>query len=262
MKRLKNYMIVVVLLSAPFLNAEPVAKIMFQNGAIRELSDLTVNAGTIFLPKDQIAVSISTVQRMDFSFSMLSNEMCEELLGKADFEGLYTTLDSALASLHPFLAISSNLDPFLFLQLKAQFWTEKYDETLRQVEMLHQRRSPFYQKAQMYQVLALIEQKKEAEARKQFEAIVNAGSLSPVMTEMIRGRFAMIDERYSEALQHFSNIIVEYDRDREWVPSATWFEGLVYKKTGYLVSALNISEELILAYPRTIWSQRAVELKK
>ena len=82
------------------------------------------------------------------------------------------------------------------------------------------------------------------------------------MAEFVRGRIAIAEKKYPEALQHFSNVIVFHSRDPEWMPAATFYEGVVYKKTGYLTAASNIVEELKLAYPDTVWSRRAAELKK
>ncbi len=110
-------------------------------------------------------------------------------------------------------------------------------------------------------VLALIDQNKTAEAARAFAAVKNPDARSPAMAEFVRGRIAFAEKKYPEALQHFSNVIVFHSRDPEWMPAATFYEGKVYRKTGYLVAALNIAEELELAYPDTVWSQRATELK-
>ena len=110
-------------------------------------------------------------------------------------------------------------------------------------------------------VLALIDQDKPAAAARAFAAVKAPDMHTPALAEFVRGRVAFADKKYPEALQHFSNVIVFYSRDPEWMPAATFYEGLVYKKTGYLTAASNISEELELAYPDTVWSRRATELK-
>ena len=111
-------------------------------------------------------------------------------------------------------------------------------------------------------VLALIDQNKPAEAARAFVAVKSPDARSPAMAEFVRGRIAIAEKKYPEALQHFSNVIVFHSRDPEWMPAATFYEGVVYKKTGYLTAASNIVEELKLAYPDTVWSRRAAELKK
>ncbi len=119
----------------------------------------------------------------------------------------------------------------------------------------------FAQGESLEAVLALIDQKQPAEAARAFAALKNPEATSPALTEIVRGRLAMTEKKYPEALQHFSNVIVFHSRDPEWMPAATFYEGVVYKRTGYLVAALNIAEELELAYPDTDWSRRAAELK-
>ena len=110
-------------------------------------------------------------------------------------------------------------------------------------------------------VLKLIEGNQPAEAARAFAALENPDARSPAMAEFIRGRMALAEKKYPEALQHFSNVVVFHSRDPEWMPAATFYEGVVYKKTGYLAAASNIVEELKLAYPDTVWSRRATELK-
>ena len=145
--------------------------------------------------------------------------------------------------------------------MRAQFWTKQYDKMRNRANLLQARKSSFAAEAALYEVLALIEENKFAEAAPAFAAVKNPEAVSPVMTEIIRGRMAMAEKKYPEALQHFSNGVVFHSRDPEWMPAATFYEGKVYKRTGYLVAALNIAEELELAYPDAVWSRRAAELK-
>jgi hypothetical protein len=45
------------------------------------------------------------------------------------------------------------------------------------------------------------------------------------------------------------------------MPAATFYEGVSYKRTGYLEAAGNVSKELTEKYPGGYWSRRAEELK-
>ncbi len=119
----------------------------------------------------------------------------------------------------------------------------------------------FVQGESLEAVLALIDKNQPAEASRIFSALKNPDVPSPAMAEFVRGRIALAEKKYPVALQHFSNVIVFHSRDPEWMPAATFYEGVVYKRTGYLTAASNIIEELKLAYPGTVWSRRAVELK-
>jgi len=115
---------------------------------------------------------------------------------------------------------------------------------------------------ELTRVLTLIDQNKPAEAARAFAALKTPDAPSPAMAEFVRGRLAITKKKYPEALQHFSNVVVFHSRNPKWMPAATFYEGVVYKKTGYLTAASNIVEELKLAYPDTEWSRRAGELKK
>jgi len=117
------------------------------------------------------------------------------------------------------------------------------------------------QSPELTAVLKLIDGNQTAEAARAFSAVKNPDARSPAMAEFVRGRLALAEKEYPQALQHFSNVVVFHSRDPEWMPAATFYEGVVYKKTGYLKAASNIVAELELAYPGTEWSRRAAELK-
>lgn len=110
-------------------------------------------------------------------------------------------------------------------------------------------------------VLTLIDEGQTAKAASAFAGLNIPDATSPAMAEFVRGRLALAGKKYPQALQHFSNVIVFHSRDPEWMPAATFYEGVVYKRTGYLTAASNIVEELEMAYPNTVWSARAAELK-
>jgi len=251
----------IALLSTIFVHAEDVATIRFQNGAVRTLKSLTVQGGELLLPDDQISVAVSTIANFDMAFDSLSLKQCETLYHAGEYEKLAELLNATLASLKPFESFPGNLDPFIRWQLRANFWAKKYEIMRNRVDLLKARKSPFASEASLYAVLALIEEKKMAEAGAAFEAIQKPEAISPVMTEVILGRLAMGEKKYPEALQHFANVVVYHSRDAEWLPYATFYEGAIYKRTGYLMAALNIAEELELAYPDSEWSRRAAELK-
>ncbi len=117
------------------------------------------------------------------------------------------------------------------------------------------------QSPELAAVLKLIDGNQVAEASRAFAALKNPDALSPAMAEFVRGRLSLAEKKYPAALQHFSNVIVFHSRDLEWMPAATFYEGIVYKRTGYLAAASNIVAELEMAYPGSEWSRRAAELK-
>ena len=261
MKQRINILIITALLATPIVQAANTATLRFQNGAVRTLSDLTVQDGKIALPDDQISVAVSTIANIDVEFETLSVEQCESRFAAAEFNELAAQMDAALAPLKPFEAIPGNLDAFFHWQMRARFWAGQYDSVLRRAELLKTQESPFAAEAALYAVLAMIEEGQMADAATAFATLKNLEAALPTMTQFIRGRLAMAEKKYPEALQFFSNGVVFHSRDSEWMPASTFYEGMVYKRTGYLVAALNIAEELELAWPDTVWSRRAMELK-
>ncbi len=261
MKQRINFWTGIAVFSALLVCAEDVATIRFQDGMVKKLNSFTIQDGKIVLPNDQISVAVSTIANFNMAFDAISIKQCNALYNTGEFEKLAKLLDAALTPLKPFESVPGNLDSFIHWQLRANFWTKKYNNVRRRADLLKTRKSPFATEAALYAVLSLIEEKKTAEATTTFAAIQKPEAVSPAMTEVIRGRLAMVEKKYPEALQHFANGVVHHSRDAEWLPTATFYEGVIYKRTGYLEAAMNIAEELELAYPDTVWSRRAAELK-
>lgn len=238
-------------------------EITFQNGARRTVDNLVVQAGKVVLAKENLSVPFDQIKSANFTFEEpLTEEACNGFLKRGDYQALVTRLNEFLAPVNQGLALPGNLDMYVQYKMRACFWTKQYSEALASADILEKNNSGYAPLAGLYRVLIMMEQGKSDDAVAQaFSDIRNPEKISGAITEYIGGRLAMDKRQYESALQHFSNVLVFYDRDPEWVPAATFQEGLVYKKTGYLESAANIVKEFKIAYPEGYWSIRADELK-
>ena len=237
------------------------ATIAFANGAIRELDRIDVQQGALLLPADEIRVPISTIQSVDVSFDNLSPARCERLLNEARFEELRTVLEPELAPLEPVAGAPGNLGGFVRWLMKAAYWTGKTDLARRQIALLKESGSPFASEAELYDVMILIDEGRSGDAAIKLAETGAPESVSPAMTEVIRARLMMEQKNWPQALQHVANVAAFYSRDPEWMPAAAFYEGSIYKRTGYLQAASNIVAELEMTYPEGWWSRRAAELK-
>lgn len=159
------------------------------------------------------------------------------------------------------LSVAGNPDAYRVWQMKVQFWNGHYAEMHTTATLLKQRSPAFFGLAGMYSALALIEQNQADNAALVFAAVKNADEVSAPMALFVRGRLAMAKREYREAAQDMARVVALYDQDPEWLPAATLYEGLIYKRTGYLDAAGNVAKELIENYPDGYWARRAGKLK-
>jgi tetratricopeptide (TPR) repeat protein len=146
-------------------------------------------------------------------------------------------------------------------KIRACFWEKKFDDASRLIQLLQSKQSSYAPVAGLYDVLIMMEERTPvAEVSAEFDQIKNPEQISSVMSEYILGRMAIEAREYETALKHFSKILVFNSRDPEWVPAATFQEGLIYKKTGYLEAASNVASELRIGYPDSFWGRRADDL--
>lgn len=263
MRFLRTGLTGVFLLVAVCTQAAGEVEITFLNGAKRVVDELVVQSGKIILAKENLSVPFSQIVSVDFTFEQpLTSDECDGLLKRGEYSELVSRLDSFLAPVNQFLALPGNLDVYIQYKMRACFWSEKFDDARAMAQILESKKSSYAPLAGLYNVAIMLEQEQPAEeVSAAFDKIQNPDATSGAIAEYIRGRLAVSARQYESALQHFSNVLVVYSRDREWVPAATFQEGLIYKRTGYLESAENVAKELKIAYPDGSWSRRAGELK-
>jgi tetratricopeptide (TPR) repeat protein len=250
---------VVLGLASP-LSAEMQVRVVYDNNATMDVGNPSAQNDAIALP--QGVLPFSRISRMDFNFgSNVTPQKCEALLREGQFEQLNQLLTVSLKQASPFQQVPGNLDSYLIWQMKAQFWTGQYAGVIETANLLKQRNPAQSGPAGMYIALALIEQNRADDARLVFAAADNAEAGSSPEALFVKARLAMEKREYREALQHLARMVVFYGRDSEWMPAATLYEGLVYKRTGYLETAGNVAKEMNDLYSGGYWSRRAGELK-
>lgn len=263
MRFLKTGLTGVLFLAAFCTQAAYQVEITFANGAKRVTEELVVQSGKVILAEENLSVSFEKIQSVNFLFELpLRPDECDGFLKRGMYAELVARLNRFLKPVQQGLILPGNIDLYVQYKMRACFFAGKFDDARAMVQVLESKKSSYAPLAGLYNVLIMLDQGLPSETvRAAFEEIQNPDEISGAIAEYIRGRLAMSIRQYESALQHFSNVLVFYSRDPEWVPAATFQEGLVYKKTGYLESAENVAKELEIAYPDSYWGGRANELK-
>ncbi len=238
-------------------------ELTFANGAKRSVTDLVVEADKVILAQENLQVPFDQIQSAVFTFDEpLSFDECEVFLKRCAYKDMITRLDALLNPVRQGFGLNGNLDGYLQYKMRACFWAKQYADASATADILQKKNSTYAPLAGLYQVLVLLEQNKPVDdVSRAFSQISDPEKISAPIAHFIRGRLAMETRSYEEALQHFSNIVVYNSRDPEWAPAAAFYEGVVYRRTGYLESASAIADELKIAYPDADWGRRADELK-
>ncbi|HNX53051.1 MAG TPA: hypothetical protein PKI68_04835 [Pontiellaceae bacterium] len=247
-------------LPALFAQADVKALVTYDRNAVVSVVNPAAQADALILA--QGTLPFARISRMEFEFGDgLTAQKCESLFKNGAFDPLEKLLADALMPVNSFVRLPGNLDVYLTWQMKVQFWNGHYAEMAQTVDLLKRRNAPSAGLAGIYSALALIEQNRPAEAAQIVSALDNAEAISAPAALFVRARLAMAKKEHREALQMLARIVVLHDKDPEWMPAATLYEGLIYSRTGCPEAAGNIANELIGKYPDGYWSRRAAELK-
>jgi tetratricopeptide (TPR) repeat protein len=257
---LKKCITICCLFAAVCGYADYKVELTFSNGATRSVKNLVIQDGVVILAKENLKIPVSQVKSARFTIEeALRVSECAVLIKRGAYEDLLSQVDAFLKPVEHGLVLKSNLDVFVQYKMKALFRLDRFEEALVAAESLRSKQSQFSPVADAYVALITLEQ--GAPAAEVTNACLSMGESFGAIKEYIRGRLAMNMKMYEVALQHFSNVLVFYERDPEWVTAASFYEGLIYKKTGYLEQAAGVAAELKIAYPDGYWSRRADELK-
>ena len=263
MRFLKTSVSVILLAASVGAQAVYEVELTFENGATRTVTDLVVQGGKVILAAENLQVPFEQIQSAVFTFEEpLTEEECVVWLKQGAYKKMVTRLDAFLAPVESGLALPGNLDLFVQYKMRAAFWAGDYAKAGATAKLLQGKNSTYAPLSRLYQVLILLEEGKKAdEVAQAFKQINSPEKISVPAALFIQGRLAMSARNYDEALQLFSDILVYHGRNPEWVPAASFYEGVVYKRTGYLESVANIASELKIAYPDGYWGRQADELK-
>lgn len=260
MKILRNSIIGCCLCASFWAHAAYKVELTFSNGATRTTDQLVVEEGAVVLAKENLKVPVAQVKQAVFSMDeMLDESECALLLKRGAYEELVARIDNFLEPVKHGLELKSNLDVYIQYKMRALFWLARYDEALSAGQTLEIKQSDYAPLAAAY--IALVQLEQGESAAKVTAACVQLGTEFSGVREYVRGRLAMNMRMYEVALQHFSNVLVFNEREQEWVAPATFYEGLIYKKTGFLEQASSVASELRIAYPDGYWGVRADELE-
>lgn len=259
MRFLKFGLVVGCVLTACAANAAYQFKVIFNNGAERELDQLVIQDDKLVLTEENISVPFSQIKSVNFTFDNdLTQEECNVFLTTGAYEEMIVRIDELLSQVKDGLSLPGNIDFYLQNKMRACFWAGKYDEMQAVAEILKSSAGSYSSIAEAYTVLVGLEQGQSVDELSEAYSKLNVPG---AMNEYIQGRFAIEAKKYEDALQYFANVLVFYSRDPEWAPASTFFEAKVYKKIGYLEAASSIATELEIAYPDSYWGVRASELR-
>jgi hypothetical protein len=255
-----------VLLSAGLAlaaHAQYAAKITINTGNSFVVNKLNIMNDRLFSDSGQASTSVSSIQRIEFRFTGISLDMCESMFRSGDRKSLESLLKQYVGPVLQYNHLPTNLGDYLVWMLRVQFWNGNYSAAGRTVGVLRKMDGPrLVDAANLYFSAMLLEQGKADDAATVFTSVMQPDDVSVPMAEYIRGRLAAERGDYRQAMQHVSTILAFHSRDPEWMPPATALEARVYLETGQAGKAAVVAEELIMAYPGSLWSERGEEIKK
>jgi len=252
-----------LLLSAA-VHAQYAARITVSGGNTFVAKELNIKNGRLYTDTGRAASSVSMVKEVEFRFPGLDLNMCENMFrsfsSRKSLEGL---LEQYVGPVKQYTYLPGNLGEYLVWMLRVQFWNGSYTEANQTIELLRDIENTTQQKiADLYYCLILIEQDRVEDAKTVFARISDPDQYSQPMAEYIRGRIALEEGAYRQAMMHAAEIIAFYSRDVEWMPPATALEALIYQRTGQLQKAGIVADELMMAYPGSQWSRLGEKIKQ
>jgi hypothetical protein len=142
---------------------------------------------------------------------------------------------------------------------QAQFHNGDYAAATATMQTLRQTGDLSAEESAPYEILSLIEGNRIAEAAKLFDV---AKMPDKAAAELILARLSASRLDYKDALQHLARLQIFYYREKEWMPCALFYEGLVSKQVGLSAASAAAVQELETLYPASRWCRMAKEQLK
>lgn len=243
-------------------------KIILQNDRSWDVDQLNMAGDQIILQGGQLRVPASSVEMAEFEIGGISLQQCARLFRAGKLGVLKQRLEEALDPFEPIwdVNLSHNLSPYLFQLLQVQYWNEDYEAAAKTFSWLQSSGdSEYISKGRLYRILSLIGQGEISTARAQFAEVEKPERISAPMTSYIRALLARQKEDSTLALEKLAEIIAFYSRDIKWMPAALYQEASIYlaqEKGGECSRTKSVLRDIELAYPETVWSEKAVSLRK
>ena len=234
-------------------------KVSLQNGVTRDMDSLTVRDGKLLLLPENTLIPLAQVVSAEFVFEGFSIEQCQNLFDQGDYAGAIRGLSDKKPSLLAAAPLQGNASDWLRMLFRAQFHSGDVAAMRSTVQTLRAAGSPLAVEAVPYEILALIDENRIAEATKAFEVLRQP---DPAAAEFIRARLAVAGGNYKEALQHLARLQAFHYREKEWMPGALFYEGLASKQVDMPEAAGFAVRELETLYPASRWCQMAKDQLK
>lgn len=262
-RTLKSSMVLAVLLGAAVASAQYSARVTVSSGSSFTVQQLNIRGGELVTEGGQVSTALSSIRSIDFSFTGLGLQMCEELFRAGKYRQLGALLDQYVTPVEQYAHLPGNLGEYLLWQLRVQYWNQEKSavtETLRRIRKVG--RIELLEQANLYYALMLIDQGRAADAKAIFAGISDTAKIPAALKAYYEAQMAMSYGEYRSAMRHVAQIIAFHSRDPEWLPPATVLEAQIYQEMGQTKKAEIVANELIMAYPGSQWSRQGEELIK
>jgi tetratricopeptide (TPR) repeat protein len=223
------------------------------------MDSLIVKDGRLLMPAENVQIPVVQVVSAEFTFDGFSTAQCRELLERSDTDTVIRKLTDAKDSLLTAVAFKGNAPEWLRLLSQAQFHNGDYAAATATMQTLRQTGDLSAEESAPYEILSLIEGNRIAEAAKLFDA---AKMPDKAAAELILARLSASRSDYKDALQHLARLQIFYYREKEWMPCALFYEGLVSKQVGLPAASAAAVQELETLYPASRWCRMAKEQLK
>jgi len=254
--------IMLLLLVAGSVQAQYSAMVTVNSGNSFVVKQLDIREGRLYSEGGRASTSVDSIANIEFRFSGVGLGMCKRMFRSGDRKALESLLDQYVGPVAHLAYLPGNLGDYLVWRMRVQYWNGNTTAFSKSVSLLRNASdSALSTTANLYFAAYLIDQSRFEDARRVFDTLNDPDQVSPAMAEYIRGRLAVEQRDYRQAMRHIANVIAFHSRDIEWMPPATALEMRVYQETGQLQKAEIVANELTMAYPGTRWSLLGEQLK-
>ena len=213
----------------------------------------------------EIRLPVSGLLRVDFEIKVNRNEIMDLYLNEK-YEKLKRLLADALAPAQEYLDVPSNLWPLQRVYMKTLLWSgdyaalDQYTKRILRLQPVSRERD----EATLFRVLGLSGIGKSSEAQALFrDTKLDLETLvDPPLYHFAKAKVAILAGAEDEAQEELATIVSFHAKNFEWMPAALYESASQYMARGQADVAIQIAEEIQVAYPSTSWKERAATLQK
>jgi hypothetical protein len=243
--------------------AQYAAKITVNSGNSFVVKKLNISGDRLYSDTGKASTSVSSIKKIEFRYAGINLKLCESMFRSGDLKSLGSLLQQYVGPTIQYNYIPGNLGDYLVWMLRVQVWNGSHTAAQKTIGVMRKMEDgKIIDTANMYFTYLLLEQGKADSAKTIFEQVLDPEAVSIPMAEYIRGRLAFDRGDYRETMQQVAKVLAFHSRSVEWMPPVTALEAQTYKQTGQLRKAETVSNELMMAYPGTQWSELGEDIKK